>query len=423
MPAFRRKRSASKAFRYDNHLDEIAISSLDSAVFLFQLFLLILLIFCFQEERQRRQEERNKAKEALEERKRALEAERQAKVALLQEKRRQREERIDREHQEKEKERLELAREKQRDREERMSALQAAHQASQSQLQRKIQQKQEESARRHEENIEQIRQKALELSILRFSSAGGADDAPRLVHYETARVCSLCDVQIHSEVILMSHLGGKRHMEALKNHYGGKEPSREQSESSNLKFIVDANYTGFNDGTADGGAVGKGPDKNVPAPESEKEKRAKALKKRAKKLKSKVMQKNALETSLQSPEGANKHRISRILQELERDPSVHDRHWGELVRLLEKGSTNEQLTFGVQRGVSVVGDMLSSYQTEQEQGRGNSPLRVILSTVNCLRLAARSHLDMSTHIINSRATPLLLNVLARRLEVCHFCHF
>ncbi|XP_057369813.1 S phase cyclin A-associated protein in the endoplasmic reticulum-like [Daphnia carinata] len=368
-----------------------------------------------QEERQRRQEERNKAKEALEVRKRALEAERQAKVALLQEKRRQREERIDREHQEKEKERLELAREKQRDREERMSALQAAHQASQSQLQRKIQQKQEESARRHEENIEQIRQKALELSILRFSSAGGADDAPRLVHYETARLCVLCDVQIHSEVILMSHLGGRKHMEALKNHYGGKEPSREQSESSNLKFIVDVNYAA--DKEAADGDVGKGTNKNASAPETEKEKRAKAQKKRAKKLKSKVMQRNALESSLVPPEGANKHRISRILQELERDPAAHDRHWGEIVRLLEKGSTTEQLVFGVQRGVSVVGDMLTSYQTEQEQGRASSPLRIILSTVNCLRLAARSNLEMSTHIINSQATPLLLSILARRLEI------
>lgn len=351
-------------------------------------------------------------------RKRALEAERQAKMALLQEKRRQREERIDREHQEKEKERQELAREKQRDREERLSALQAAHQASQSQLQRKIQQKQEESARRHEENIEQIRQKALELSILRFSSAGSADDAPRLVHYETARVCSLCDVQIHSEVILMSHLRGRKHMEALKNHYGGKEPSREQSESSNLKFIVDANYTGVNDeAEAEGGVGGKRLDSKLPGPESEKDKRAKALKKRAKKLKSKVMQRNVSETTLPATEGANRHRISRILQDLERDSSVHERHWSELVRLLEKGSTTEQLVFGVQRGVSLVGSVLSSYHTEQEQGRGSSPLRVVLSAVNCLRLAARSHLAMSTYIINSQTTPLLLNLLAQRLEV------
>ena len=348
-----------------------------------------------------------------------MEAERQAKVALLQEKRRQREERIDREHQEKERERLELAREKQRDREERLSALQAAHQASQSQLQRKIQQKQEESTRRHEENIEQIRQKALELSILRFSSAGGADDAPRLVHYETARVCSLCDVQIHSEVILMSHLRGRKHMEALKNHYGGKEPSREQSESSNLKFIVDANKGDDDEAAADGGgAGGKGTAKKVPPPETEKEKRAKALKKRAKKLKSKVMQLNAPETNLVSPEGANKHRISRVLQDLERDPAAHDRHWSELVRLLEKGSSNEQVIFGVQRGVNVVGSLLSSFHSDQEQGRGSSPLRVVLSAVNCLRLSARSHVAMSTHIINSRTTPILLNLLAQRLEVC-----
>ncbi|EFX81094.1 hypothetical protein DAPPUDRAFT_242535 [Daphnia pulex] len=132
------------------------------------------------------------------------------------------------------------------------------HQASQSQLQQKIQQKQEESARRQEGNIEEIRQKALELFILRFSFAGGADDAPRLVENETARVCSLCDVQIHRKVILMSHQRGRRHMEALKNRYDGKDSSREQSEGSNLKFIVDTNYTGGGDATNHGGNVGKG---------------------------------------------------------------------------------------------------------------------------------------------------------------------
>lgn len=52
-----------------------------------------------------------------------------------------------------------------RDREERLQALQAQQQQTTEELQRKIIQKQQESARRHEENIEHIRQRALELSI------------------------------------------------------------------------------------------------------------------------------------------------------------------------------------------------------------------------------------------------------------------
>ena len=346
-------------------------------------------------------------------------------MALLQEKRRQREERIDREHQEKEKERLELAREKQRDREVRLSALQAAAAASQSQLQRKIQQKQEESARRHEENMELIRQRALELSILRFSSAGGADDAPRIVHYETARACSLCDVTIHSEVILMSHLRGRKHMEALKAHFGGKEPSREQSESSNLKFIVDATVScsssfsgsvGNGTGTSSdhkSGSIGQ----NATVVESEKEKREKSLKKRAKKLKTKVMQQPNEAANIPTAEGSQRHRMTRILQDLERDPSGHERHWAELVRQMEKGSTQEQLVFGGQRGVPTAATVLSSCLLDEQQGRSNSPARVVLGAVNSLRLASRSHLVMATHVLHNRAAPLILEVLAQRLEV------
>lgn len=343
-------------------------------------------------------------------------------MALLQEKRRQTEERIHREHQEKEKERLELAREKQRDREERLSARQAACQALKTQLQQKIQQKQEESARRHEENMEQIRQKALELSILRFSSASSADDAPRLVQYDTARTCRLCNVQINSEVILMSHLRGRKHMEALRIHHGGKEPSREQSESSNLKFIVEAKAkeTHPNDNGKEDAEICDTYQEVDAMPVNEpdeKEKRTRALKKRFKKLKSKVMQQNASESTLPSLDGAAKHRISKIIHNLERDPSNSERTWAELIRLLEKGSTTEQLVFGLQRGAQLISSMLNTFLTDKEQGRCSSSERTMLSVVKCMGLASRSHLPVSVFIINTKAAPLLLSLLAQRLRV------
>ncbi len=244
--------------------------------------------------------------------------------------------------------------------------------------------------------MEQIRQKALELSILRFSSAG--DDAPRLVNYETTRVCTLCDTVINSEVILMSHLRGRTHMEALRNHHGGKEPSREQSETSNLKFIVEAESK-----------------KTV----NERQKRQRALKKRSKKLRQMLLGRpESPPKAAPVGDASVKTKMAKIIRELERERSGGnvERQWAELSRLLDKGTTNDQQLFCSHQGVSLVVKSLTT-ALEEHGSTTSASARLVVTTANVIRSLAHANLVVSVHLVTTKTAPLLLELLVQRLEV------
>ncbi|XP_050730260.1 S phase cyclin A-associated protein in the endoplasmic reticulum-like isoform X1 [Eriocheir sinensis] len=365
------------------------------------------------EERTRRQEEKAAKEVAAQERRKALEAERQARMAELCEKRRQKCERIDRQQAERREELLEQAREKARDREERLSALQQAQQAKETELVKKIQQKQEESARRHEENIELIRQRALESSILKYSR--GCDEAPKLIRYETKKLCTLCNSLITSEVYLLSHLRGRRHQEALRALHQADVVSSEDSETYNLKHIVDAPA-------------------NIDDPQITRDKeRHKALKRRCRKIRTRMVTRGKEFNSAFKPvtqrESPNKIRINKSLQQIAKlianqgsgpwsaaDLTALDRPLLELIRILEKKDKADQAMFSALSGFTKIDSVLKTILETTEQRPCVLPAKSLGYSGKVLLGGCRDNYENCRYVLYSNLVGVMIDYLIQRMN-------
>lgn len=368
------------------------------------------------EERQRKYEEKQAKEAAVEERRRALEAERMAKLQDMQERRKQRDARIQQQQMEKEKERQEAILAKEKDREERMAALSAQQQAQKEELQKKIQQKQDETTQRHEEYLQQIREKAFEMSILRHSTEDH-NDAPEPTPYDKNKLCVICNVLIPSEVYLLSHLRGKKHQQALQDNNSGSAMSKREIEAFNLKHIVDA------------------PDNsNHPKIVTEKE-RQKSLKKRCKKLRLRMMSRGAefeaaLSNKLQIADSEHKAKLQKLVKDVNKylqsqdtgpwpqnKVSALDRALGEMSRILEKKNVADQNNFRVLGGLACVSRVLSVIEDATAAMPSVIPPKSLSLACDVYRLACKGNFDSCRYTLFSNKIGLLVDHLIHRLSV------
>ncbi|KAK2554509.1 S phase cyclin A-associated protein in the endoplasmic reticulum [Acropora cervicornis] len=187
---------------------------------------------------------------------------------------------------------------------------------------------QAETTRRHEQVLEQVKEKAAGVS--RHSTQ---DEVPAVTPYDQKKICTLCNVQIVSEVYLLSHLRGKIHQQALSETQKG---TFEDKDTISLQYIKDMSS-----------------DKADEAEKAEQE-RQKALRKKATKLRTRMAAKgreyenNLSNSTPQRKESSKRSRFQKIAKDLNRQlqsqgsgpwmPNVVaslERSLGELSRILE----------------------------------------------------------------------------------------
>ncbi|XP_039270648.2 S phase cyclin A-associated protein in the endoplasmic reticulum-like isoform X1 [Styela clava] len=379
-----------------------------------------------QQERNKQQEVKAAKEENVKERRRLLEKERQERLSELINKRKEQDSRIEQQKQEKEKEREKLARDKERERKIRLSALNAAQQEAVTELQKKIQIKHDESERRHQEQLEQRKEKALELSLGKFSLSSSGNLQPG---------------ELQSTI-----------------YEGEKAAQRANGVNSSLDLCLvsmEENETGKGDASAgtkntqqDGSNAVMSPRGCTAAEEKriakEKEiqmrERKKAMRKRMKKLKTRMSSrgKEFLKTLDQksSTTSSSKNKVYRLVKDINRQlanqkessgpwpanrVSALDRALGEINRLLEKKDDGSKALFRTSGGFEMIEQVfevpLNSATFQGQKGETVSiiPDKTIGNAASTFKSACEDCYDNVLYVLYSNRFTVLIDALAQQL--------
>eukprot|EP00057_Strongylocentrotus_purpuratus_P011849 XP_011666323.1 PREDICTED: S phase cyclin A-associated protein in the endoplasmic reticulum [Strongylocentrotus purpuratus] len=368
------------------------------------------------EERQRKNEEKAAKEEAVQERRKALEGERIARLEAMKKYRREQEEKMNALKEQREQARESTVKEKAKEREQRLSALTAAQNAKEEEIQKKIQQKHDESQKRHNQQIEQKREKAIELSTLRHYRT--SDSAPKQKPYERKKMCNLCNVLIPSEVYLMSHLRGKKHREKVAEKHTSASISEEELENNFVKLVVEAPG-----------------DQSHPEIVAERE-RQKGSRKRARKLRQRMASKgkeyeNNLPSKTQGQDSHHKAKLQKLLKDLNKylqaqdssgpweqsKVSAMDRALGEVNRILDKKEQTDQIMFRAHGGLSVLTRVLMLIDSASNDKPAVVPKKTLCSSAEVFRLACRNNFDNCQYTMYSGKMAPLIDLLMHQLSV------
>lgn len=370
-----------------------------------------------EEERLRKQEEQKAKEQAAELRRKKLENQRMAKINEIMEKRKQKQSKIEQTQLEKEKERIETARAKVKSREMKLARKEAQFQANKQQVKKRLMQKQEEWGKRHELNLEEIRKKAFEMSIMHFSGEDNSGEAPTPHPYEKPKYCKVCNVVINSEVQLKSHLRGLKHQQVMNESNQGKNLTQSEIEEYNLNCIIDA------------------PKENNDKESLANEERKKQLKKRLKKLKAKLSTKGfeyennnqdcLTSAEINSLKGLKNSKLPKLVKEMEKNANniqALTKHSSELVRIMQKNPL-EAILFRQVNGPSIIikileqVSLLSAQQPTAEINSkcANNLISILVNvTKNCLNCSIdfilSNKLMSLVEILNDHSNIMLLDI-------------